>query len=72
MSDTAPRNSTAAPRMLADALLRTAAGSEARLRMTPPGIGGSMSEVGLVATTFAEVALSPVVMRKMRPGLLMK
>ena len=27
-----------------------------------------MSEVGLVATTFAEVALSPVVMRKMRPG----
>ena len=68
MSDTAPRNSTAAPRMLADALLRTAAGSEARLRMTPPGIGGSMSEVGLVATTFAEVALSPVVMRKMRPG----
>ena len=68
MSDTAPRNSTAAPRMLADALLRTAAGSEARLRVTPPGSGGSMSEVGLVATTFAEVALSPVVMRKMRPG----
>ena len=26
-----------------------------------------MSEVGLVATTFAEVVVSPVVMRKLRP-----
>ena len=68
MSDTAPRNSTAAPRMLADALLRTAAGAEALLRVTPPGNDGSMSEVGLVATTFAEVAVSPVVMRKLRPS----
>ena len=27
-----------------------------------------MSEVGLVATTFAEVVVSPVVMRKLRPS----
>jgi hypothetical protein len=68
MSDTAPRNSTAAPRMLADALLRTAAGCEAQLRVTPPGSDGGMSEVGLVATTFAEVVVSPVVMRKLKPS----
>jgi hypothetical protein len=57
MSDTAPRNPTGAPRMLADALLR----------VTGSNTDSSMSEVGLVATTFAEVAISPVVMRKLRP-----
>jgi hypothetical protein len=68
MSDTAPRTGTAAPRLLADALLRTAGGSTATLRMTPLSAGGAMSEVGLVATSFADVALSPVVMRKLQPG----
>jgi len=67
MSDTAPRNPTGAPRMLADALLRSMTGTTALLRVTGSNTDSSMSEVGLVATTFAEVAISPVVMRKLRP-----
>lgn len=67
MTDTAPRNPSAASRMLANALLRTVAGTKALLRLTPANSGGAMSEVGLVATTFVEVTISPVVMRKLRP-----
>jgi hypothetical protein len=54
--------------MLADALLRSAAGTTALLRMTGTNTGTGMSEVGLVATAFAEVPVSPVVMRKLRPN----
>lgn len=54
--------------MLADALLRSAAGSTALLRVTSSNTDTSMSEVGLVATTFAEVPVRPVVMRKLRPA----
>ena len=68
MSDTAPRNPVGAPQMLADALLRSVGGAEAQLRVTNATTDGSMSEVGLVATTFVDVVLSPVVMRKQRPG----
>ena len=53
--------------MLADALLRNAAGTTAFLRVTGTNTDTSMSEVGLVATTFAEVPVSPVLMRKLRP-----
>ena len=53
--------------MLADALLRSVAGTTALLRVTGTNTDTSMSEVGLVATTFADVAVSPVVMRKLRP-----
>ncbi len=67
MSDTAPRNPVGAPRMLADALLRSVAGTTALLRVTGTNTDTNMSEVGLVATTFAEVTISPVVMRKLRP-----
>ncbi|HEY1577943.1 MAG TPA: hypothetical protein VGF82_12810 [Terracidiphilus sp.] len=67
MSDTAPRNRTSAPQMLADALLRSVAGTSAQLRVTGSSAGGSQSEVGLVATTFSEVVVSPVVMHKLRP-----
>jgi hypothetical protein len=67
MSDTAPRNPRGAPQMLADALLRSAAGATALLRVTGINTDTNMSEVGLVATTFAEVPVSPVVMRKLRP-----
>lgn len=67
MSDTAPRNPVAAPRMLADALLRSLGGSTALLRVTGTNTDTSQSEVGLVATTFAEVVVSPAVMRRMRP-----
>ena len=67
MSDTAPRNAVGAPQMLADALLRSLTGTTALLRMTAPSTDTNMAEVGLVATTFAEAVLSPVVMRKLRP-----
>lgn len=67
MSDTAPRNPTAAPRMLADALLRTTAGTTALLRVTSTGTDNTTSEVGLVSTTFAEVVIGPVAMRRLRP-----
>ena len=68
MSDTAPRNPMGAPQMLADALLRSAAGTTALLRVTGTNTDTSMSEVGLVATTFADVPVSPVLMRKLRPA----
>lgn len=55
--------------MLADALLRSVAGTSAFLRITGANIDTSASEIGLVATTFAEIAISPVVMRKLRPYL---
>ncbi|WP_348264063.1 hypothetical protein P8935_05895 [Telmatobacter sp. DSM 110680] len=67
MSDTAPRNSVSAPQMLADALLRSVAGTSARLRVTGANPGSNQSEVGLLATTFSQVVISPVVMRKLRP-----
>jgi len=67
MSDTAPRNPVSAPQMLADALLRSVAGTTALLRVTGTNTDTSQSEVGLVATTFEEVVVSPVVMRKLRP-----
>jgi len=67
MSDTAPRNPVSGPQMLANALLRSVAGTTALLRVTGTSTDTSRSEVGLVATTFADVVVSPVVMRKVRP-----
>jgi hypothetical protein len=64
MSDTAPRNPSAAPCLLADALLRTAGGTTALLRIAPASAGGASAEVGLVATAFSDVTISPVVLRK--------
>src|SRR5208282_2602735 len=67
MSDTAPRSPVGAPQMLADALLRSMTGTTALLRVTGTNTDTSMSEVGVVATSFADVVVSPVVMRKLRP-----
>ena len=67
MSDTASRSSVNAPQMIADALLRSAGGATASLRMTGISPGSSQAEVGLLATTFSEVEVSPVVMRKLKP-----
>jgi hypothetical protein len=67
MSDTAPRNPTGAPQMLADALLRSVTGTTALFRVTGANTDTAQSEVGLVATTFAEVPVSPALMRKLRP-----
>jgi hypothetical protein len=68
MSDTASRNPNAAAQMLADALLRTVAGTMATFRVTGSNSNTDQSQLGLVATTFAEVPVSPVVMRKLRPA----
>jgi hypothetical protein len=68
MSDTSPRNPESVPQMLADALLRSLAGTTALLRVTGTSSDTSTSEVGLVSTTFAEVVVSPVAMRKLRPA----
>jgi hypothetical protein len=68
MSDTAPRNSVSAPQMLADALLRSVTGTSALLRVTGANTDSSQSEVGLMATSFCDVVVSPVVMRKLRPA----
>lgn len=54
--------------MLADALLRSMTGTTALLRVTGTNTDTNMSELGLVATTFADVAVSPVVIRSLRPG----
>ena len=68
MSDTSSRNPTGASQFLADALLRSVGGTTAQLRVTATDTDGAQCEVGLVATTFSDVVLSPVVMRKMRPA----
>ena len=67
MSDTSPRNPTAAQRMLADALLRSVGGASAQLVVTSTSTDNAMSEMGLVATNLGSVIVSPVVMRKLRP-----
>ena len=67
MSDTAPRNPVSAPQRMADALLRSMTGTSALLRVTGANADTNMSELGLVATTFADVVVSPVVLRKLRP-----
>ena len=53
--------------MLADALLRTVAGATATLRVAGTNSNTDQSQLGLAATNFVEVAVSPVVMRKLRP-----
>ena len=67
MSDTAPRNPVGAPQMLADALLRSVAGTTALLRVAGTSADTNQSEVGLLATAFSEITISPVVLRKLRP-----
>ena len=67
MSDTSPRNPVGASRLLADALLLTVSGTSARLRIAAATTGTTMAELGLVSTSFVEVTVSPVVMRKLRP-----
>jgi hypothetical protein len=68
MSDTSPRNSVSAPQLLADALLRSVAGTQALLRVTGATADTNQTEMGLAPANFAEVVVSPVLMRKQRPG----
>ena len=68
MSDTSPRGPGSAAQLLADALLRSLTGTSALLRVTNTNAISSQSELGLVATAFANVSISPVVMRKLRPN----
>ncbi|HEY2861074.1 MAG TPA: hypothetical protein VGJ21_21875 [Terracidiphilus sp.] len=67
MSDTTSRNPTGAAQFLADSLLRSVGGTGAQLRISSTDFDGSQSEVGLIATSFADVVLSPVILRKLRP-----
>jgi hypothetical protein len=53
---------------MADALLRTVAGTTAYLQVAGTNSNTDQSQIGLAATTFAEVSVSPVVMRKLRPS----
>lgn len=69
MSDTASRNPTGAAQRMADALLRTVAGTTAYLQVAGTNANTDQSQIGLTATTFAEVPVSPAVMRKLRPSL---
>ena len=68
MSDTSSRNPTGAPQLLANALLRSVGGTTAQLRVAATDTDGAQCEVGLVATMFSDVVLSPVIMRKQRPA----
>jgi hypothetical protein len=68
MSDTSPRGPISAAQLLADALLRSLTGTTAHLRVTNANAVSSQSELGLVTTTFVNVNISPVVMRKLRPN----
>lgn len=54
--------------MLADALLRSVAGTNAYLRVTWTNADSSQSEVGILPTAFSQVVVSPVVMRRISPG----
>jgi hypothetical protein len=67
MSDTSPRNPVSAPQLLADALLRSVNGTSALLRVTGPTTDSDQLEIGLAPTTFAQVVVSPALMRKLRP-----
>ena len=68
MSDTSPRGQVSAPQLLADALLRNLTGTSALLRVTNRNENSSQSELGLASEAFADVSVSPVVMRKLRPN----
>lgn len=68
MSDTSSRNSTGAPQFIADALLRSVGGTTAQLLVTATDTDGAQCEVGLVSTSFSDVVLSPVIIRKLRPN----
>jgi hypothetical protein len=54
--------------MMADALLRSVGGTSALLRVTGTNADTNQSEVGLLATTFYDAVVAPVVIRKLRPG----
>jgi hypothetical protein len=54
--------------MLADALLRSVSGTTALLRVTAASADSSQLEMGLLASTFSDVVVSPAVLRKLRPS----
>lgn len=68
MSDTAPRNPTGAPQMIADALLRSVSGTTALLRLAGMNADSSQVELGIVSTTFMDALISPALMRKLQPS----
>ena len=67
MADTSARAGASAAQMLADALLRTLTGGTASFRLTPVNCESSQSELSLLTTSYVDVAIGPVVMRKLKP-----
>ncbi len=53
--------------MLADALLRSVGGASAQLVVTGATTDSNQSELGLVSSSFGDVVVSPVILRKLRP-----
>ncbi len=54
---------------MVDALLRSVSGTSAQLRVTGTNADTNQAEVGLAPTVFAQVVVSPVAMRKIRPSM---
>jgi len=53
--------------MIADALLRSLAGSDAFFRLTNVNVDSNRSELGLQSTAFMDIRLGPVAMRRLSP-----
>ena len=68
MSDMAQRNPVSASRLLADSLLRSVSSMTALLRVTGANVSSDQSEMGIAATNFIDVPVSPALMRKLRPA----
>lgn len=68
MSNPGSRNPVSTPQMIADALLRSVAGTSARLRVASSSSDSNQAALGLMVTSCSEVEVSPVVIRKLRPS----
>ena len=56
------------PRRMADTLLRSVGGRTVLLHISAPAVQGDLGEqLGLAAPLFQDVALGPVVLRKLKP-----
>src|SRR5690348_4188517 len=68
MRDTSPHGPVSAPRMMADALLRSLSGCGACFRVTNVNSDSSRSELGLESTSYVDVEIGPAAMRRLKPG----
>ena len=68
MSHTSSGVTASAPRAIADALLRTLSGCNAYFRVTNVNCDSSRSELGLQSTSFVDIPVGPVALRRLKPG----